>query len=451
MLGILLAVIAAAALIAILMSISGGKKKKGGMQTKGGKRSKSNALVIKECTKKLLKDPHNVEALTNLSDIYYSEGNYEKAFPPYSELFRIMGLHNDVNQQLVAVRYGICAYKLGKQNDAMTAFSKAMKLNNRDFHTNLYVGKIMYDRKEFDKAIAYLKRAMTISPESSEIAQPLGYALFEAKKYRESLNYLKKVLDETPDNKETLFYFAIAMKESSMAEKSLKYFMHLRTDPKFGAQACIEAGILHERQGAYDKAIQDYEIALKLETITQETKINVYYKLAQALIFQKDISNALNYLKQINIINPNYKDVSSLIARYQELNQNSNLQAYLMCGTSDFVVLCKKFVMAYYKAASVKIEDVTVSPDNVEITCSVESSKWTDLELFRFYRSTGAIGELYIRDCHSKMRDIRCDRGFCITPGTFSDEARKYVDGRPIDLIEKSRLVQVLKRINMSN
>ena len=450
MLGILLAVIAATALIAILMAVSGGKKKKSGVQS-SGKRSKSNATLIKECTKKLIKAPHHAETLTTLANIYYSEGNYEKAFPPYLELFRLMGVHTEIDQQLVAIRYGVCAYKLGKQDDAMTAFSKAMKLNNRDFHTNLYVGKIMLDRNEFEKAIVYLKRAMTISPESSEIAQPLGYALFEAKKYRESLTYLKKVLDETPDNKEALFYFATAMKEASMGEKALKYFMHLRLDPKFGAQSCLEAGILHERQGAYDKAIQDYEIALRLETITQEAKLNVYYKLAQALIYQKDISRALGYLKQINIINPNYKDVAALIGRYQELNQNSNLQAYLMCGASDFVVLCKKFVMAFYSNASVKIEDVNVSPDNVEVTCSVESAKWTDTELFRFYRSTGSIGELYIRDCHSKMRDIRCDRGFCVTPGTFSDEAKKYVDGRPIDLIEKSRLIQVLKKINMSN
>ena len=80
----------------------------------------------------------------------------------------------------------------------------------------------------------------------------------------------------------------------------------------------------------------------------------------------------------------------------------------------------------------------------------METSKWEDKELFRFFRSSGSVGELYVRDFHSKMRDIKCDRGFCVTAGSFSEDAAKYVEGRPIDLIEKNKLVQVLKKLDVS-
>ena len=45
------------------------------------------------------------------------------------------------------------------------------------------------------------------------------------------------------------------------------------------------------------------------------------------------------------------------------------------------------------------------------------------------------------------MRDIKCDKGICISAGIFTEEAKKYVEGRPIDLIEKAKLVSVLKKI----
>ena len=48
------------------------------------------------------------------------------------------------------------------------------------------------------------------------------------------------------------------------------------------------------------------------------------------------------------------------------------------------------------------------------------------------------------------MRDTKVDRGFCLTAGTYSAEAQKYVEGRPIDLIEKQKLITVLKKIDMN-
>ena len=447
MIGVLIAIITGAGLICILMAVSGIQKKSANVQGKG--RSKNNVAVIRDCTKKISKDPHNVEALKTLADIYYTDLNYERAFPLYPTLFKLMGVHVEIDQQVVSQRYGVCAFKLGKFDEAMAGFSKVLRLNPKDYEVNLYVGKIMLEKKDFEKSILCLKRAASIRPDSSEIYEPLGFALFEAKKYRESLMHLKKVLDENPENKQALFYFANAMEECSMNDKALKIFMHLRPDTKFGPESCVEAGRIHEKMGQYDKAVQDYEIALKLETISSETKVTVFYKLAQSYIAQHNIAKALYYLKQIQTVSPNYKDVNALVSRYQELNQNNNLQAYLMSGTSDFVVLCRKIVTGFYPDSFVKIEDVNVAAESIEVLCTVESMKWSDTELFRFFRSTGSIGELYVRDCHSKMRDIKCDRGFCISAGTFTAEAKKYVEGRPIDLIEKVKLIQILKKIDL--
>ena len=446
MLGILLAVVAAAGLIVLLMMITGRSKNVSGLKSKDVKKNPS--ILAKDCQKKLAKDPHNVQALQTLSEIYFTEQNFEKAYPLYETLMNLSSVHVEINQQIAATRLGICAYKLGKLEDAANAFTGGIRLNPRDFDCNYYLGRILYEKNDFEKAILCLKRALNIRPEASEVHEYLGYALYKSKKFRDSLTFLKKSLDEHPDNKETLFTFACALEDSNMGDKALKIFMHLRPDPKYGAEACIACGSLHQKANQLDKALEDYAIALKLESISSEMRLNASYKMANVYLLQHNIPKALALFKQIQIISPGYKDVSALVQRYSELNQNSNLQAYLMSGTSDFVVLCRKFVQAYYSGSFVKIEDINVSSDSTEVLCSVETSKWNDTELFRFFRSSGAIGELYVRDFHAKLKDIKCDRGFCVTAGSFTEEARKYVENRPIDLIEKSKLITILKKVN---
>lgn len=450
MIGILIAVIASAFVFIILTAVTG-RKTAGDAKPGKKQKNKNNSAIIKEATKKLSHDPSNIPALQSLGGVYYEALNYEKALPLYQRLCELQKLHPTIDEKTVNLRYGICAYYMEKYDDSLRGFSTVVKMDPQNFEANYYVGRVMYVKKEYEKALIVLKRAANANPENSEVIEYLSYSLFYSKKYRESLPYLKKCVEINPDNKEALFYLASAMDEAGMGEKALKIFMHLRTNPNFGAKSCVAAGAIHDKLNQPDKSIQDYEIALKLENVDQETKLVIFYKLAHTLLAQHNISKALSYLKQIQAITPNYRDVNSLITRYQELNQNSNLQAYLMSGTSDFVALCRKFVAGFYPQAFIKIEDISIAAESIEVLCEVESAKWTDTELFRFFRSTGAIGELYVRDLHSKIRDIKCDRAFCVTAGSFTEEAKKYVEGRPIDLIEKNKLVQVLKRIDITN
>ena len=167
------------------------------------------------------------------------------------------------------------------------------------------------------------------------------------------------------------------------------------------------------------------------------------------LFAKNQISKGLMLLKAIRGVNASYKDVNALINRYQELSQNSNLQIYLSSGSSDFVTLCRKFIAAKYKNAHVKIQDINVGPLFTDILAEISTLKWDNVDIFRFFRTSGSTGEIYVREFHGHMQDIKADRGYCISAGTFSEECRKFTEGRPIDLIEKNELVKVLKVISI--
>lgn len=449
---ILISVIVAAFLVVILMALRGIKKNKEKPNNVTERiQKKGKSAIIKEAEKKLAHDPHNVLALELIGDLYYSEKNWEKVWNVYKTLYDISSAHVEVDVAKCTMRMGIAAFHLDRLEEATKSLLLSLKKNPENFETNFFLAQAFYKAGTYDKAIFCLKKAKLLAPDNNDVNELLGLSLFKFQKYRESLPFLKRVLDEKPDNKELLFDMAVAMSECGMGDKSLKVFMHLRPDPVYGPQACLESGKMHERVKDFANAVKDYEIALKLENIPENIALQIKYRLGTTCIQMNDISKGLQYLKQIQAQKTGYKDVEQLVSRYSELNQNKNLQTYLLSGTSDFVALCRKFISVYYKDAFVKVEDVQVASESVEIVGTIENSKWEAKQIFRFYRTQNIIGDIYIREFHGKIRDTKCDAGFCVTMGSFSESAHKYIEGRPIDLIEKEELVKLLKKINMFN
>lgn len=448
---ILIAIIVAATLVVVLSLLRTRTKKEKleDLNTKIQKKGK-NAL-LKEAEKKLARDPHNVQALETLGDLYYGEKNWNKVWNIYKTLFDISSAHVEINVAKCTLRMGIAAFYLEKLEDATAALMASIKKEPDNFECNYYLGQALFKAGTFDKAAYCLKKARLMQPENTEVNSMLGQCLFKAEKYRDCLPFLKKTLDEHPDNKELLFDMAVAMSEVGFGDKALKVFMHLRPDPVFGAQSCLEAGKMHERGKHFPEAVKDYEIALKLQSVPDQLLLQIKYRLGNTYIQLNDIAKALVYFKQIQSAKQGYKDVDQLVSRYSELNQNKNLQTYLMADTSDFVALCRKFITAYYKDSFVKIEDIQVASENVEIICDVENTKWESKQMFRFYRTQNVLGDIFVREFHGKIRDSKCDQGVCITLGSFTESARKYTEGRPIDLLEKDDLVKILKKINMFN
>ena len=57
-------------------------------------------------------------------------------------------------------------------------------------------------------------------------------------------------------------------------------------------------------------------------------------------------------------------------------------------------------------------------------------------------------GHWRLRDFHARLKDLKAGKGYCVTAGVFSDEAKKFVEARLIDLIEKEKLMNFLNTID---
>jgi tetratricopeptide (TPR) repeat protein len=417
----------------------------------GGKRARGREYILKNAGKRLAQNPKDPEALYAMADVYFQEESWEKAMKTYEALSEVLvaGPVSGVDSFEVYLRYGLAALKLNLVEQAYRGFTTARNFRQDNFEVNYNLGHLEFLRKNYEKAIQLLQQARIQDPESPAALRDLGHAFFRMKKPKEAMNFIRKAIDLAPEDKESLYTLAECYYEANQTEQALRIFNHLRPDPVMGPNACLIAGTIHTEIRQYDAAIQDYEIGLRHENIKPDVLADLRYRLATTYLKENEIGKAMPLLKQIQLTNNSYKDVNVLIGKYQELNANRNLQIFLMAPSADFVALCRKIVMTYFAKAKIKITNISVNKNEwADILAEVDTSKWSDLIMFRFIRTQGSIGELIVRDFHSHLKEVKAGKGVCITVGSFSEEARRYTEARLIDLIEKDRLAAILNTVD---
>ena len=447
---ILIVIIILAAVLIVLSMISGGKNEHRGDRKKKG-RTKGREALLKEASRRLAQNPKDPESLSTLGDIYYGEEAWDKALKTYEVLVELCGSNSDLDEFEINMRFGMAAMKLGRNDDAYKGLVIARTLNQSNFEVNYNLGYLEFLKKNYDKAIQLLQQARTQDPEHAATLRYLGHAHFRGQNYREALALLRKAIDLEPEDKDSLYAVAECFYEINQTEQAIKIFTHLRPDPVLGPNASLFAGTIHMNQHQFAKAIMDFEIGLKHENLKLEVGMELKYRLAMAYLKQQEIGRSLTFLREIQSAYPNYKDVPILIAKYQELNANKNLQIFLMAPTGDFVTLCRKVALAYFPRAKVKIVDISINKNEwADILAEVETRKWSDVVLFRFIRTSGTVGVLTLRDFHSRIKEVKAGKGYCLTTGGFSDEAKKFVVARLIDLVEKDRIGKILDSVDAS-
>lgn len=441
--GILIIVVAA---IALFLGI---KKGRAGGVNKTKFKGKDRNIIIKEANRRLAQNPKDAEALLALAELYYREGLFDKAIKTFEVLVDLCATNPDLDEFEITLKYGLSAMKLKKYEEAYKSLVIARSIKQDVFEINFNLGHLEYLRKSYEKAAKLLAMARKDQPEHVETLRYLGLSLFKLQKYSEAAALIRKAIDLEPDDKEALFILGQAYHNLGQNDQSIKIFTHLRPDPVWGPSAALYAGTIHLNTKQHQKAIMDFEIGLKHENIKSEILVELKYRLASCYIQTQELGQAIRYYKEIQNEYPGYRDVPNLLAKYGELNTNRNLQTYLISPTSDFVTLCRKISLTFFPGAKVKITDVSVQRNEfADILTEVSTKKWEDIVLFRYIRSSGQVGELVLRDLYARSKEMKAGRGFCLTAGEFSEEARRFVEARLIDLIEKDKLIEILNSIS---
>jgi len=443
---IIISVFVIALVLALVILIAG--KVKSAKNGIAEEKRKDVSALMRDATKRLTQNPQDVTGLNMMGEVAFQQQNWEKAYSCYASLMDKIAELPLKEQRVIMLRCGITAVKTSRNVEARRALMRAYAIDPQDSDTNYYLGLVHYLDKEYEKATSHFKKTLLVRSGNYLALKYLGQAFQKMHKYSEAIPNLKKAMDVKPDDKEVMFAMGECFYETGSAEKCLKILDRLRADPGFGAQSSLYTGMIRAKSGQYKEAKEDFLIGLKHMNVPLDTANDLRYRLSQAYIKLGEINQALTVLRELQQLSPGYKDVAMLMNLYQEMNKNKNLQTYLMAGQSEFVGLCRRLVGRFYgNTGKVKILDIMVLTDYSDIIVEVNTPKFSDIVVFRFFRSQGSIGELLLREFHAKIRDTKGGRGICLTPGSFTDDAIRYSEGRPIELYDKTKLSAMLNKI----
>ncbi|NCN05208.1 MAG: tetratricopeptide repeat protein [Spirochaetales bacterium] len=434
-------------LIVISTSITRQRDKTGGKNRKKGK-NRDREGIIREANKRLAQNPKDVNALLELSDVYFQDQDWEKSYRTYGMLIEMCASNPSIDEFLVTLRQALSALNLKKHEEAYKGLMIARTFNSEVFEIAYNLGYIEYRRKNYERAVANLQTAFRLQPNHLPTQKYLGIAFNKTKKHKDAITQLKKVIEQRPDDKESIFFQAQSYYEAGQLDMAIQLFTHLRPDPVYGPQAALMAGSLRIKNKDYEAAILDFEIGLRHENIREEVMLELQYRLSNAHMKMQDLNTALSLLKKIYSINPGYKDVDAQLKKNAELSKNQNLQTFLIAPDADFAALCRRIAENYFPHSHTKISDIQVRKgEYADILAEVETPAWADIVLFRFVRTTGQVGEFVLRDLHARIKDVKAGRGLCMCAGEFSESAVAFVEARFIDLIDKPALMDKLRSI----
>lgn len=88
--------------------------------------------------------------------------------------------------------------KTGDQAGAEPLFRDALKKNPDDFESNLYLGAILYKRRDVDQALPFLTKALALRPDDTMARYEIGMWNSTAGKYAEAVKELEAVVQKDP-------------------------------------------------------------------------------------------------------------------------------------------------------------------------------------------------------------------------------------------------------------
>jgi len=405
-------------------------------------------LVVREATRRLAQDPRDVAALQDLAGIAFEEGDFADSYKHYRSLVSLCGANPEIDEFEVNLRLGQSALRVKKPQEAHKHLMVARSLRPDEFEVNFNLGLMAYMQKNHQKASEHFRIAHSQRPDDVATNRYLGHSLFSQQLYSEGIEVLQRVLDFEPEDKKAQFLLAKSYYALKQNDPALEIFTRLRTDPDIGAISALHAGTLNTNAKKFTIALEDFDIGLRHENIKQAVFLELKYRLAEVYLKTGELSGALRLWKEISTLQPNYKDVAQKIGQYQEVNTNRFLQTFLLGASSEFISLCRRIATRYYANASTKLVNISLRKgEYADMVAQVRTPQWEDQVLFRFVRSQGSIGELLLRDLYVHAKDIRAPRAVCVTAGTFSEQARGFVEARMIDLVEKDSLFKMLKKL----
>ena len=237
----------------------------------------------------LKSNPANVDAYVNLAICYASKNDYKDAqdilnlakskFPTNNLVLKtLQEVQNDSMSTIL-----VNASRLYENKDFNGALQQYLAVSPATEDSLLGVAACYQSLENFDSAIAYYKKAMSVAPKNAEIPYYIGYLYSEQQKWAEAEDFLKKSIALNPEceAKNLLPYVlqnytlaeyndAVSLFEKNQFESALTKFNTVLKRETNNAFAYYYRGLTYDELKKYKLAIEDYNKFLTIYKANDE-------------------------------------------------------------------------------------------------------------------------------------------------------------------------------------
>jgi tetratricopeptide (TPR) repeat protein len=218
------------------------------------------------CQRALEANPGAPELLHLMASICLKAGEYDHAVEWASRAIR-----QEAKSSYLAT-LGAALTRLGRQEEALQVFDKAVQLKPDDADLWWQMGSALGDASRSAEALLCFKHAVELDPGHGEATYRAGVLLKDEGHFDEALTYLDRSADAQPDHAPTFAMRGFVRASLKRYEEAIgDYELAIRLDPK-NAETCSNLGNSLRALGQLEQALIWYDRSLALKpTIANAT------------------------------------------------------------------------------------------------------------------------------------------------------------------------------------
>ena len=405
--------------------------------------------AIKIAKQILAKDPKNYIAHYYLGKAYIKENRTELAVIEYKNVNDNALFGEGINELAFRTEYSQLLLKYNQQNEALKNFLLLTKLDPQNAENFYQVGRIYEDQNRYDLALGFMQKCAMLDKKHAKAHAEIGLMLYRTKQFNEAKKEIDMSIKLSPENYTSYYYLGKILKDAKDLQGAIKAFEKAQRDPEVKQKAIIEHGSCYMIASRYDNAMVDFQRAIELDKNNSSSE-TLFARYFLGLCYEKirKIDKALEQWEAIYKINKGFRDVSAKLSEYKDLQANDYLKDYLTSSNDEFAEICKN---AAAKGLGLQVLSCDSKKWGAQLTgVSKGDDSWMNVRkqvlLIRFYRNPEPVEEQEVHDALDTMKSINSIKTFLFSSSGYNNQARRFAENRPIELIDKQKLEAVLSK-----
>ncbi len=394
------------------------------------------------------KNERNHRAHYMLGMCYFHSKQMEQAMYEFRLLTRLNRYDDAVKEEDVRNKLAEVYLHYGQLEEAQKEFLLMMRLNPSNYEVIFKIAKIFMDRNFMDQALAYFMKVVALNSKYAEAYFNIGQILFQQKKENEALIHFNNAVKYDSQMHKANYYLGVINKGNNNYHQAVACLDDAQKDADFRQKARLAKGQCYFEIGDFSKAVVEFERALKDVSEEDAVSLAIRYSLAATYEQMRDLPSAIEQWEAIASVKPGYNDVLEKLSTYQELRTDDRLKDFLTASNTGFEQLCRELVMAMGFDI---IKFASENGNHAVVLANEPESKWRNTKvsnkLIHIFRDSDAISEQIVRAIQEEMKRVNANKAICISTSKFSPGAREFASARPIDLIDRTGLATILKKV----